>query len=58
MQQINTGGGAGSQAIYKLKLSIDVREAKNFRVAANCKSKTIEISDPREQLRGLEAEGD
>ena len=35
MQQINTGGGAGSQAIYKLKLSIDVREAKNFRVAAN-----------------------
>ena len=35
MQQINTGGASASQAIYKLKLSIDVREAKNFRVAAN-----------------------
>lgn len=34
MQQINTGG-AGSEAIYKLKLSIDIREAKSFKVAAN-----------------------
>ena len=33
--QINTGGGAGAEAMYKLKLSIDVREAKSFKVAAN-----------------------
>ena len=32
----NNGGAAGdSNATYKLKLSIDIREAKNFQVAAN-----------------------
>ena len=29
------GNAGGADATYKLKLSVDVREAKNFQVAAN-----------------------
>ena len=29
------GNAGGADATYKLKLSVDVREAKNFKVAAN-----------------------
>jgi len=34
-----TGNVGGADALFKLKLSVDVREAKNFKVSANIYTK-------------------
>lgn len=43
---------AGSDATYKLKLSVDVRDAKNFQVAANVFVKfSVQLQDQIHQFK-------
>jgi hypothetical protein len=55
-QDFEDGTNAASEQLYRLKLSVDIRSAKNFKVAANVFVKfSLQLQDKFHQFKSEQA---